>query len=169
MTLGPYRLSRISLGSTKEIRRLVDPARESLAGDVILGQDWLVVVRCSLPVASWWRFSIPPSDEQETSDDLQQFEIAGSEVGCGMDLGTPTWCWLAIIAEVQRFPWGVISICVFDWNSVRVRVRVRACACARVCVCMCVCLCVWLCVCVCVSVSVCLCVCVCFCVTSEYT
>ena len=82
MTLGPYRLSRISLGSTKEIRRLVDPARESLAGDVILGQDWLVVVR--------WRFSIPPSDEQETSDDLQQFEIAGSEVGCGMDLGTPT-------------------------------------------------------------------------------
>ncbi|CAL1161481.1 unnamed protein product [Cladocopium goreaui] len=40
-----------------EIRRLVDPAGESLAGDVILGQ--------------------------ETSDDLQQFEIAGSEAAEG--------------------------------------------------------------------------------------
>ena len=162
MTLGPYRLSRISLGSTKEIRRLVDPAGESLAGDVILGQDWLVVVRCSLPVASWslggdFLSLLPMSRKPVTICSSLKSRVRRWDV---------EWIWappldadLLLLQKCRDFHGGVISIsiCLFDWNSVRARVRVRVCVCVYVCVCLCVCLCLclWLCVGLCVCVSVC--------------
>ena len=165
MTLGPYRLSRISLGSTKEIRRLVDPAGESLAGDVILGQDWLVVVRCSLPVASWslggdFLSLLPMSRKPVTICSSLKSRVRRWDV---------EWIWappldadLLLLQKCRDFHggghfyiymslWLEFCACACACACVRVCVYV----CVSVCVIVCLCLCLWLCVGLCVCVSVC--------------
>jgi hypothetical protein len=47
-------------------------------------------------------------------------------------------CYYCRSAEISTGGVISISICLFDWNSVRARVRVRVCVCECMCVCLCV-------------------------------